>query len=198
MLIMLEGINGTGKSTLAAHLTERTGLPVVRPFRDTGGVHWATFGGEDSTGESEVETNLRRAGVPINTFVDNLYLADIASKMGGSLIMDRTMISAQVYGTLKGEALYEDQYLSDWIMRYWEMLIHRCSAPVVMVHLKASYKVSKARCEAEGRWHPDELEHARMAKLFDQFMKACGLPLIRVMETDDVPPAILANHILNG
>jgi len=196
MLVMLDGINGVGKSTVAKLITERTGLKSVRPFRDSPDVHWRSFNDGDAAGESEVEEHLRAARVPFNTFVDNLYLADIVSKLGADTIMDRTMHSSVAYGLVKGEELYRDARLANWMVGYWESLIQRCRYPRVFALLTCDYEVSAARCEREGRWHPPHHIHRQLAGSFFDLHRESRLNPI-IIDTTEMDANTVATRVLD-
>lgn len=143
MLIIFEGINGTGKSTCAQALSERLGAPVVRPFRhDDHSIHWGMGG--------QLETALRSFGVPLNTHVDDLYVADILSIFHPNAILDRSVPSGIAYsGALKQ---------SQELFEFWCEQVASYRGPTLYVYMVASYDVSKQRCGADrmpskGAWN---------------------------------------------
>jgi thymidylate kinase len=162
VILLLDGLNGTGKTTLAKQLSEWFGLPICRVFRRPdnkgGDVHWGAFHQGVSRGsDRSTETQLlTEAGVPFNTFVDDLYTADIVAKLRPpGLILDRSMPSSLVYGTVRGEPVWQDSALAERVWRYWESLLLEYGAPVHYFMLTGDYENLRARCYSEDRWHPD-------------------------------------------
>lgn len=95
MIVILDGLEGTGKSTAAKIMSEAWGLPVYRAFRTNSSEHWA--------GDTQLEQLLRDLRVPVNTYVEDLYVADLLATIGGDVILDRSMPSAVAYGTLHND-----------------------------------------------------------------------------------------------
>lgn len=93
-LIIIEGVNGTGKSTYADKLSFEYGSTTLRAFRRDPNQHF--------DGESKIEMNLRRAGIPFNTHVEDFYIADTLATidLGNDIrtVLDRSLPSALAYG----------------------------------------------------------------------------------------------------
>lgn len=156
-VIILEGVNGTGKSLYAKKLAGGLNAAIVRPFRQGDNHHF--------TGDTPMERDLKALGVPYNTHVDEMYVADLLGKLGRagqrfSVVLDRSIGSAIAHG---------DRPLSDAgkLVDVWARLLGP-EAQVVYVWLKAPWHVAHARLVASGRGEhgDDERRHARLHGLF--------------------------------
>jgi thymidylate kinase len=158
VIIILEGLNGGGKSTVAKRLSKRFALPLFRPFRrGNSDIHY----GEGK----EYEQRLRGWNVPINTHIEDLYAADLLTIVDGSVILDRSLPSAIVYGTAEGCPLLPEN--TSEMFQFWVDLYR--GSDVLYVWLYAEYEVAKSRCE--GRYWPTTMTHhcySRMHQHFDQ------------------------------
>lgn len=185
MIIVLEGINGVGKSTYAIAIRKRLGAPIVRPFRPSPDTHWDQH-------EGEVGAALRELGVPINTFVDDLYVADMIRMLNPPhAVLDRGMPSSVAYGRLKDEEWTKSGV--DWTIGYWEECLldagHRPGRSVVLAYLFASFDETKRRCE--GRWHPSKTEWSKLKATYDKVINRSRLPVIAInTELSDVDSGV--------
>ena len=192
MIIILEGTNGVGKSTIAKLLHKVVDAPILRPFRPSANTHWDHSEGD--TGDA-----LRALGVPINTFVDDLYVADILRSMKANLyrgaVLDRGMPSSVAYGRLKDEEWTKTPRM-DWAIKYWEDCLLEAgeqAGGVVLVYLFAPYGVTKARCGL--RWHPNKTEHAHLGRTYEKVIHRSRLPVI-VLQTEMNEPRTCVDKIL--
>jgi predicted ATPase len=140
-IVVLEGVNGVGKTSYATAL-EAIGYAVLRPFRPNSGFHF--------DGNSRHERELKALGVPVNTCVDDLYVADILGKLGRqptaygpqalNVVLDRSMPSAIAYesGPLATPRTME-------LMQRWKASFS--DAKVVYVNLVAPWEVCKFRLD---------------------------------------------------
>lgn len=158
MIVILEGLNGTGKSTYAGLLEAELGLTRCRPFR--GGDHSLHWGAEKGA-ERELLTQLQGYGVPVNTHVDDLYVADFLRTFKVGAILDRSLPSAIAYGTVT--ALNPDADVLG-MLKYWQELIREASARVLYVWLTAQHSVAKRR--AAGRWCPNKAKYTYLEGVF--------------------------------
>ena len=163
MIIVLEGVNGTGKSTYAKKISGGLNAVVIRPFRQGDGHHF--------TGNTPIERDLKALGVPYNTHVDEMYVADIIGRLarGGqrfSVVLDRSIGSA---------IAHHDRPLSDSgkLVDVWYRLMGQ-DAPVLYVWLTAPWHVAQARLAAEQRAFAGDAE-ARHNKLQGLFRHAYDL-----------------------
>ena len=72
-VIILEGVNGTGKSLYAKKLAGGLNAAIIRTFRQGDNHHF--------TGDTPMERDLKALGVPYNTHVDEMYVADFIGKL---------------------------------------------------------------------------------------------------------------------
>jgi thymidylate kinase len=138
LIIVLEGVNGVGKSTYARLLQERLGYTPLRAFRPSSDCHF--------NGKYKVERDLQAFNVPYNTHVDDLYVADILGKLKPSnVVLDRSMASAVAYGSRPISDAGE-------LVRLWAGLFGR--TPVLYVWLTADPNTSLKRVVARGDASP--------------------------------------------
>lgn len=174
-VIVLEGHNGVGKSSLARALSTKLGVPIIRPFRNA---NTDQHLGHEGTGPTAINVALRSFGVPVNTFVDDFYVADFlaASKVGA--ILDRSMPSAIAYGFMRHEmSLGHGQKLLD----LWQTMLLSAQR-TLYVQLGAPKDVLKKRCE--GRWFPSAKEFDRLDKAFTLCFRSIKLPKKQIVTTD--------------
>jgi thymidylate kinase len=157
-IIILEGVNGTGKSTYAEKLSAVLEAPVIRPFRQGPDHHF--------TGTTQVERELKALGVPYNTHVDDLYTADILGRLlkfnkQMPVILDRSVGSAIAHG----ERPLRD---AGRLLGLWRQSLG-ADAPVLYVWLTAPSLDCWARLGNRGPLPPYESyssEHKRLNGLF--------------------------------
>ena len=164
MIIVLEGVNGTGKSTYAEKLSNGLNAPVIRPFRQGSGHHF--------TGTTHIERELKALAVPYNTHVDDLYTADILGRLLKynkhlPVILDRSVGSAIAHGErplgdsgrligLWQQLLGPDtQVLYVWLTAPWEVVDQRMDGDLM-----------RARLRNNKRHHVTREEHACLHGLF--------------------------------
>lgn len=156
MIWVLEGLNGVGKSAVAVRLAAKLGMPILRPFRNGQiGVHLGRDG--DNT-----QQRLRALGVPANTFVDEIYLADflVAANIKDA-VLDRSIGSAIAYGLAYGDvrdAVHAKDIVAEWCS-YFARLQAR------YVYMVADRGIRRVR--AGRRWVPNEELDKRLEAWFD-------------------------------
>lgn len=157
MIIILEGVNGTGKSLYAKKLAGGLNAAIIRPFRQGDHHHF--------TGDTPMERDLKALGVPYNTHVDEMYVADIIGKLWrsgqrSSVVLDRSIGSAIAHG---------DRPISDAgkLVDVWSRLLGQ-DAQVVYVWLTAPWHIAHERLVASGRAEHSEPRagHHRRQQLF--------------------------------
>lgn len=139
MIVVLEGLNGVGKTTYARALAETFGAPILRAFRPSIDHH--------HTGASETEQHLRSLGVPVNTHVDDMYVADILAQLRPSnVILDRSLPSAHVYGSTPTHLVYRGFRPdgSPGLFDIWQDKL-RSAGEVIYVWLRAPHAVASTR-----------------------------------------------------
>ncbi len=162
MIIMLDGVNGSGKTTYAYHLKLLLGVKVCRVFRsDDKNLHWGSSG-------EKFRKELEKIKVPINTHIDDIFMADFMRSFQVDAILDRTIISAIVYGRtyLHLEGWYKGEGNSKRLLEFWTYLIGCCKLPIVYVWLDVDYDVAKGR--TEGRWRPNKSEYQKLRREYER------------------------------
>jgi thymidylate kinase len=87
MILVLEGPCGSGKSTLAKALCAKLGWPMYRAFRRDP---------NDHTPGRTAEL-LRDAGLPLNTWMEDMFAADLLAQVKSNVILDRSLPSGLAY-----------------------------------------------------------------------------------------------------
>lgn len=146
MLLVIEGGVGTGKTTLGKRLYAALGWPLYRSFRP---------GWDGHEPGAELPEALRR-NVPVNTWVDDLYLVDFVMSVGTDVIVDRSMPSALAYCAMglvgtPGVMLTEGE--ARIAAEYWSK---RCGKRAMIVHLETDVKTRWDRVILSGRKLPLE------------------------------------------
>lgn len=166
-IIVLEGPNGSGKTHIAWKL--QSAIPdacVYRPFK------------YNSLYTSWYEA-MRKAGVPINTHVDDLYAADAIDRIartGQTVILDRSFPSGIAYarsrlrehagiGNSQAMQAVEDcairatnRDVKSWL-DIWENLLGPRKLYVTML---VDYQTGLERTKHRERWYPSLAEHDRL------------------------------------
>jgi thymidylate kinase len=157
VIVILEGMEGSGKSTLAASLSSALELPVYRPFR--------TVPNEHMDGDSSLLKELQDMGVRPNTYVEDLYVADVLTGTMANVILDRSMPSGFAYGMLQKAAPRD---ILGKALDYW---LWRLSArtDVLYVDLRVSKATSRQR--AVGR---DQLFQGVNWTFLDDCLQLCS------------------------
>jgi len=155
LIIVLEGVNGTGKSTYAEKLSKGLNAPVLRPFRQGPDHHF--------TGTTSIERELKALAVPYNTHVDDIYTADILARLLKfnkhiPVILDRSVGSAIAHG----ERPLRD---AGRLLGLWQQLLGP-DTHVVYVWLTAPWSVANPRLALDRRGRFTEEEHKRLHGLF--------------------------------
>lgn len=178
MIIVLEGLNGVGKSARARQLSELTGVPVVRPFRRSPDQH---LGREDGG----LLKRLRALGIPANTYVEDMFMADMLVQTGASAILDRSMISGVAYGalynTLPGATRAERSDVAMELVRLWQETLKRYSGVVLYVSLTATRTTCQER--TVGRWSPDPAQERELSMWYDVGWQTLDLPKMHLDTT---------------
>jgi thymidylate kinase len=152
-VIIFEGVNGVGKTTIAREVGKRLGIPVYRAFRSDGDNHYV------NRGESTLY-KLNEWKVPFNTFVDDLYMADFLRATNADLILDRSLPSAIAYAKI-----YQQQRIPDQtdLVRFWLSLIREINP--LFVWLTADYEVACNR--TDNCTFPTRDKYEDLGKMFD-------------------------------
>lgn len=171
MIIIIEGCRGTGKTSVCQALSEVFKAPIIRPFRPDLSHH--------HSGDSEVEAALKAMDVPVNTYVDDLYVADILAAISVvrpdvHFILDRSMGSAVAHRTCPADGTA--------VVALWQSLLARAPA-VRYVWLRAPHAVA-ARRVASVRPLESQAEYARLDRAFAAVFEAFNGPKMKLVTTD--------------
>jgi thymidylate kinase len=142
MLVIIEGLEGTGKTTQALRLCERTGAVLYKPFRGDHSKHWG-----DGT-----ESELLKLGIPVNSYVEDMFMADaLATFKNQDAVLDRGMPSAYAYGMW--HAGFRSESIAAQVFNFWlNYLAKRSDASYV--YLKCDPAIAEQR--SPGRIKSDD------------------------------------------
>lgn len=180
MIIMLDGTNGVGKTTYAYKLSEMLGIKVCRVFRSSDKeLHWG------SADKGAIEKELKSLKVPINTHIDDIFMADFIKTFQVDAILDRTIVSAVAYGRVYSHlrGWYKEKGNVARLMEFWSALIEGCKHPISYVWLDAAYDVSKRRCDAKRL--PNKVDYERLRAVYRNVFRNIEFPKICI-NTDSV------------
>lgn len=172
MIVILEGINGTGKTTVASEINKKIGFPVYRAFKS-----FSTY--EHFDDESEYGW-LKDMNVPFNTHVDDLYVSDFVKTVLCDVILDRSMPSAIAYGSVYDGEFYNEKLVQSTLFGNWQnnmLQVKDC----LYVWLEGNYETMKERCT--GRWHPNKSEYKQLNQKFGYMFQRCKLNKVRISTT---------------
>jgi hypothetical protein len=133
MILVVEGINGSGKTTLCKSLSKYTSWPILRAFRRPG----RNF--------QEQVAKLQSIGVPVNTYVEDMFMAEALGTTKANVILDRSLPSGIAYGVLNGDFQEDDPRLKHWVELWQESLLVG-GGKVGYIYLGCTRKESKERC----------------------------------------------------
>jgi thymidylate kinase len=103
MVLVIEGIEGTGKTTLA---------------RALGGVVYRALRGERRLYSHEIG-RWRSLGVPVNTHAEDIFIADLLAALPqpGLVILDRSLLTGLVYDNTGLKEGHKRELFSEWEAR---------------------------------------------------------------------------------
>ncbi len=128
-IIVVEGCEGVGKTTLAQALSGRLGVPVIRPFRPPG-VHHGTG--------SEHEQILIDLDIPYNTWIDDMYVADLLRTFRTGGVLDRSFPSALVHHSGPPKRQVEKAW------NLWQLMLNQAGG-ALYVWIQGSYELARSR-----------------------------------------------------
>jgi thymidylate kinase len=161
MIVLVEGLNGVGKTTYVRALSKKLGISPYRPFRKNLGEHW-----DESGGRLEKDF-LEALRIPVNNHVEEMYIADFARSVGVSFIQDRTMLSSLAYGRVENqsEGWYNEGDNAQALFELWES-IYREADGVLLLYLTAPFETAKQRAGARAltkeKWKKLDAQYDKM------------------------------------
>lgn len=183
--VILEGLNGVGKSAYAKAIADATGLAIYRPFRPSTDHHWfnAASNWKGNADHKQLFDEYRAHGVPVNSYVDDLYVADALRTLRAPALLDRSMPTSFVYETMFNEEFKNNKDKQAFIWAAWTEALRDSGLPLLYVYLHCAYLDSKERCGT--RWHPNRLQWDRMRTLYDKLNeRVARLPFVRMISVN--------------
>jgi len=158
MIVILEGINGVGKTTYARALSSALHAPTYRAFRDD-------LKNEHLGQDGERERLLKKYDVGHNTHRDDLYAADLLGRLDVDVIMDRSLPSAIAYDRLEDRPQLPHD--CEELLNFWQEMFG-VPQKVLYIWLVAPYEMAKERALSR----PDQfwpLNHHKYTELHATF-----------------------------
>lgn len=155
---------GAGKTALANALSRYTAWPVYRAFRAAGDGH--------QPGADARVKMLKNIGLPVNSWQEDMFIADMAAACRPNLILDRSLPSALTWNAAAFTLRESTAALDLWAERIG-------TAGAVLVLVEASEALRKARTP---RWLGGEAES--IAKYIAVAAARSGIELVRI-NTDE-------------
>lgn len=186
MIILLEGINGVGKTTYAEMLSKILKIQYYHALKNGNmDVHWGEKG--------EKERALREVGAPLNTHIEDLYLADMLKTFNINAVIDRSMPSAIAYG--KVERLEYLKTAEECVKVYslWEKMM---PLDVLYVYMLCDYNVAKERCKNR-KWPLNKIKYDKLKKVFAQLFQKIRYEKM-IIDTTIIHPQEGINRILGS
>lgn len=176
MIIVIEGMEGTGKTTLAQGLEEALGIQHYRPLRPSGvGSHWDVV--------TDHVRLLQRFAVPFNTMAEDFFTADVLAHFGVSAILDRSMPSGVAYSMVPFK---EASRALDW----WEQRLVGCEPLCIQLNCSRSVCVErvKERAHERSRW-------LNIRDRLDKCWEHLKMPKV-VLSTESAPASVTLERAL--
>lgn len=174
MILVFEGTVGSGKSTLATAVSAITKIPVYRPFRMPVDGH--------APGELSAPW-AAEIGFPINTWMEDLFQADLHAALKTSVLLDRSMPSALVYewmGITTSPSPLDTARARRLALEAWSARMHQAGARIVLM------KASIATCVRRRRKQGAPTHKLHVEKEQHQIQYHCartGLPILSIDTT---------------
>lgn len=174
MILVFEGTVGSGKSTLATAVSAITKIPVYRPFRMPVDGH--------APGELSAPW-AAEIGFPINTWMEDLFQADLHAALKTSVLLDRSMPSALAYeemGITSSPVVLDTARTRRLALEAWASRMYQAGARIILMKAAAATCVSRRRKQGK----PTHKIHVmREHKHINYFCKRTGLPILNIDTT---------------
>jgi len=188
VIIILEGLNGVGKTTVGMGLSEFSGIPFHRPFRLAG----------VKNGFYPDAKRMRELGVPINCYHEEVYISDFLRSTKCPVILDRSLPSSIVYGLFDEDIPNSHEDL-EYIRGIWRHNMQLAGAK--MIYFKCDdYEVAINRCGDRMPFSP--FQYKKAVDLMDKEVSRSELPTLVVNAEDstvlEIQQEIIRNLNLKG
>lgn len=108
MIIIVEGIDRTGKSTIVKELSKRLHIPIIKVYDKNR---------QAKNGLYDLGDKIRDCGFKMNDFFEDIIVTQTLSQLHGqyiSAIMDRSLPSADVYRAVRKEKRIDIELIRWW------------------------------------------------------------------------------------
>lgn len=166
-MIVFEGTNRTGKSTLAKNISGLLGLPIIRVCNISG-----------NKGLAPMAVDIEELGAKTNDFYEDMVIMEFMNQLYDKpkAIFDRSLPSAHAYRVYKGK-----EGLSDEILKWWFESLRRKNGLYVWV-VSDYYEISEKRGVKEG-WMETPDEYSKLMLAFDDLYEMafdCDCKVLRL------------------
>ena len=161
MVIILEGVNGTGKTAYAKALEEKLGYKMYRAFRK----------GREKC-DFKLHEVLHGMDIRANTYVDDIYMADFLQTFEVKAILERSMPSAVAY-----DQVYNEPWKAYSARAFGFWLEQMAKVPHIYVWLEAGYETATERRSGH---HPSKKEHEGLVKVYGKLFQRMGKSKMRI------------------
>jgi len=164
-VIILEGLNGAGKSHVALRLSQELCVPIYKAFRVS----------PDQSKEFCVDpVQLQANGIAINTFHEDVYASDFLRMAPTDVILDRSLPSGIMYGTIQ-------DLKCDWnfLFNLWHS--NMLQAKAVIIWMECEYQAAKDRIN--GTIPINLQQYNKMTRLGHKIFTRIQFPKMRIDTT---------------
>ncbi len=170
MIVILEGVNGGGKTTIANKLKDKLELIPFKPFCEEKSKNKMKIDFKNEYGKINDFWK-----VPINNYVEDVFAADFLSSLKSNVVLDRSLPSALAYNSVTSDVL---KYFNDMFDWWQERLEMGAKGKLLYCWLDVSYDVMKNRLK--NRWHPNKKQYMKINRVFSKVFKRLRIPKIKI------------------
>lgn len=181
-VVVIEGSIGVGKTTVALEVARQIHCPVYRAFRPL-----KDLTDDHEPGQHDVDLQaLKAEGLPVNSWQEDIYIADALATTRPTVVLDRSLPSGLVWsgGMLSAAAQVA-------ALRLWARKI--AAARGILVLLRAS---DKHRAERVGRDRFRDGEQAQITQYVRSASHSGQMKLVE-LSTEEAHPYELARAIVD-